>query len=470
MLEMRKKQVFILILSVLVSLPLAAQSQYLLTAYTYSVQSVCNSHGLTYVSTVWSNPNYNYGLYLVTTASSANPSTVMQQVSSDSQVMAFEQNSKQLVAEVSGTTSATVTQSTTSFLDALTQRSLVSFFGATVPVNYTQQQALNIIRLPDARTATGFTGTGVVAIIDTGVDPHHAALSGVLLPGYDFVRNVSGANELADLNPNIAASIAQSTTSFLDAKNAAQLVNFSLVALDQSTTSFLDGHVPHAFGHGTMTAGLVHVIAPTAKIMPLKAFNGDGNADLSSIVRAIYYAADHGANVISMSFEIAQSSPALRNAVTYAQSKGIVLVAAAGNDDFSTPVFPASLPNVFGIGATSNADARSTFSNFDPATTCTNVMFAAPGEGVLTTYPGNHYAAGWGTSFSAPLVAGAAALLLQQNPQIQLEDIVKALWKALKIPNMGHGRIDLFQALSSSDGHGGDDGSCGSSSDSGMGD
>jgi subtilisin family serine protease len=168
-----------------------------------------------------------------------------------------------------------------------------------------------------------------------------------------------------------------------------------------------------------------------------------------------------------MSFEIPQSSPALRSAVSYAQGKGIFLVAAAGNDNFSTAVFPASFPNVFGIGATSNSDARSTFSNFNPVVGCTNVMFAAPGEGVITTYPANRYAAGWGTSFSAPMVAGAASLLLQQQPGISLEDMIKALWRAVKIPEMGHGRIDLFQALSSGDGHGGggDDG-CSSSSDS----
>jgi subtilisin family serine protease len=199
----------------------------------------------------------------------------------------------------------------------------------------------------------------------------------------------------------------------------------------------------------------------------LKAFRGDGTSDLNGIVRAIYYAADHGASIISMSFEIAQSSPALHSAISYAQNKGIFLVAAAGNDNFSTAIFPASFPNVFGTGATSNSDVKSTFSNFDPTGGCTNVTFAAPGEGVVTTYPGNHYAAGWGTSFSAPMVAGAASLLLQQQPSISLEDMIKALWKGVPIPNMGHGRIDLFQALSSSGGGGGGDDGCGSSGDSG---
>jgi len=77
--------------------------------------------------------------------------------------------------------------------------------------------------------------------------------------------------------------------------------------LDQSSTSILDSTLAE-FGHGTMTAGIVHLIAPTAKIMPLKAFRADGSSNLSDIIRAIYYAADHGANVISMSFSLSQPS------------------------------------------------------------------------------------------------------------------------------------------------------------------
>jgi subtilisin family serine protease len=460
--KMRTRYLFIFAL--LLSLPLAAQTQYLLTTDPSTVQSVCKSYGLTYLSTTWSNSSLHYGVYLVTATSSTNTTSV----TSDSRVLGFEPNRSSGVPELSGTTAANLAQSTEGILDSLPSRTAVAFFGSTVPSNYPQQPATNIVRLADARGATGLTGAGTVAIIDTGVDPKHPALSGALLPGFDFTRNQAGASELSDLSPNIAASLSQSTEGILDSNRVDQLNSSTLAILTQSTEGILDGHTPSEFGHGTMTAGLVHLIAPTAKILPLKAFRGDGTSDLNGIVRAVYYAADHGANVISMSFEISQSSPALQNAISYAQSKGIFLVAAAGNDNFSTAVFPASFPNVFGTGATSNADARSTFSNFNPIANCTNVMFAAPGEGVITTYPGNHYAAGWGTSFSAPMVAGAASLLLQQQPGISLEDMIKALWKAVKIPAMGHGRIDLFQALTSGDGHGGgDDGACGSSGSSG---
>ena len=106
-----------------------------------------------------------------------------------------------------------------SILDSLPGRTLVTFFGSTVPSNYTTQTATSIIRLPDARTATHLTGSGVIAIIDTGADPNHPALSAVLLPGYDFTRDIPGSSELADLDPTVAAQLQQSSTSILDAQN-----------------------------------------------------------------------------------------------------------------------------------------------------------------------------------------------------------------------------------------------------------
>ena len=113
-----------------------------------------------------------------------------------------------------------------------------------------------------------------------------------------------------------------------------------------------------------MTAGLVHLVAPGAHIMSLKAFAGDGSSDLFNIVRAIYYAADNGANVISMSFEIAQGSPALQNAIQYALSKNVVVVAASGNDGGQILVFPSAYNSVIGVGSTSNSDAKSSFHEF----------------------------------------------------------------------------------------------------------
>src|SRR5262249_43775067 len=156
-----------------------------------------------------------------------------------------------------------------------------------------------------------------------------------------------------------------------------------------------------ALGHGTMTAGIVHLVAPTARIMPLKAFRSDGTGQLSDVIDAIYWAVDHGADVISMSFDIAVSSPELTKAIKYATAKKVVLVASAGNDGQNVMVFPAGYDSVVGVGSTTNNDLRSTFSNYGQV-----VTLAAPGEAILTTYPRDRYAFGWGTSFSAPMVSG----------------------------------------------------------------
>jgi thermitase len=454
---MKIRHLLTLISMFLFGLPLFAQSQgtsgdqYILTTYTRSVKALSDRHGLTHVATVWSNPKYIYAVYLVA-APPSNGSSILQsalqsEVSSDPETLGFERN-QSVAIEQPDATSASLAQSTTSFLDSLRGSTPVSFNGVIVPKFYVQQPATTIIRWSAALLDTRLTGAGTVAVIDTGVDPAHPALAGVLVPGYDFTRNTAGMpSELADLNSQTAASLAQSTTSFLDGNGVVQVSGSTLAILDQSTTSFLDGTLPPAFGHGTMTAGLVHLIAPTAKIMPLKAFRADGSSDTYSIIRAIYYAVDHGANIISMSFEMAQASPGLRVALDYASANNVVSVASAGNDAQDAAVFPAGLSNVIGIGSTNNFDQRSAFSNFGS----TDVTFAAPGEGVISTYPGNHYAAGWGTSFSAPIVAGASSLILQKqrhkwNSQCL---VMKALRHAVPVPLMGYGRIDLYRALTS---------------------
>jgi subtilisin family serine protease len=350
-----------------------------------------------------------------------------------------------VVPELSGATIANLTQSSTSILDGLPGRTVVNYYGSPVASNYVKQPATALTRNDQAQSSTSFTGAGVtVAIIDTGVDTAHPALQSVLVPGFNFIANVTDPSELVDLSSAMAAALTQSSTSILDGQNLVQLNDFTVAILSQSSTSILDGP-PSAFGHGTMTAGLVHLIAPGASIMPLKAFAGDGSSDLFNIIRAIYFAADHGANVINMSFEISQSSPALQGAIQYALSRNVVVVAASGNDGQQILVYPAAYNTVIGVGSTDNSDAKSSFSNFG-----TNAVFvAAPGEGVVTTYPGGNYAAGWGTSFSAPLVAGEAALVLQARPGYKPGDVGNAISRGVAVQQMGHGRADVCIALSS---------------------
>lgn len=418
------------------SLPLLSQDKFVLVTKPSNVQDVCSRHALTPVNQVSSSSSP--GVFLVTT-SSVDPS-----IATDTSIQSFESNRQVGVAELSGTTTASLTQSTATILDQLPGRAAITYFGSTVANYYVSQTATALTRLPDVQGTSNWDGTGItVAVIDTGVDPNHPALSGVLLPGHDFVNNLSGASEMVDLDPAMAASLTQSTATILDGGNVYQMNSFTAAILSQSTATILDGP-PHSFGHGTMTAGLIHLVAPKAKILPLKAFAGDGSSDLFNIVQAIYYAVDNGANVISMSFEIEQSSPALQNAIQYALSKNVTLVAASGNDGEQIMVYPAGFNTVVGVGSTSNTDAKSSFTNFGTNST----YVAAPGEGVITTYPGGNYAAGWGTSFSAPLVAGEAALILQARPGYHPGDVANAISRAVQVQQMGHGRVDFCQALS----------------------
>jgi len=210
-----------------------------------------------------------------------------------------------------------------------------------------------------------------------------------------------------------------------------------------------------------MTTGLVHLVAPKSKILPLKAFTSNGTGYLSNIVAALYYAVQHQANVVNMSFDVPTSSAALSQAVSYANQKGVVLVAAAGNENTSAPVYPAALnANVMGIASTTNWDARSTFSNYGN----TDVWIAAPGEYVISTFPGGTYASASGTSFSSPIVAGTAALMLSAKPSLNQASASSALSHAIKLtPDLHNGRLDVYQAVSawvnSSSGSGGG-GSC----------
>src|SRR5215469_13872171 len=193
----------------------------------------------------------------------------------------------------------------------------VNYYGTVVWHGYAAQPAAQIIRLHDAQNGFGISGTGIVALIDTGVDPNHAVLRPVLLQGYDFTRNQPGASEWLDLNTPVGNQNSQGQPGYVQQSTAA--------VLDQSTAAVLDGSPYVAFGHGTMTSGLVHLVAPNAKILPLKAFSANGTGYLSNIVAALYYAVQNHANVVNMSFDLSSSSPSLQQAVSYANKAGVVL-------------------------------------------------------------------------------------------------------------------------------------------------
>ena len=145
----------------------------------------------------------------------------------------------------------------------------------------------------------------------------------------------------------------------MDPLTIAQLNQSTAVILEQSTAVILESQpLPSGFGHGTMVAGLVHLVAPTAKIMPLRVFEPDGTGEIYNVIRAIYYAVDHGATVINMSFSLGNWSDELVRALNYASNHRVVLAASAGNAGKETVAFPAGFRTVLGVGSTDMQDRR----------------------------------------------------------------------------------------------------------------
>lgn len=364
-------------------------------------------------------------VFLLTTADSVNPTTFLQTLLTQLGVVDAE------VDALAYTSSSGYT-----IPKSLLDMKLVDYFGQVVARGYIGQPAGQIIGLSNTQTTFNVKGAGIVAVIDTGIDPSHPVLKDSLVPGYDFTRNQEGeGDETADVILFGLPTLGDPT--WVNNQDAARI--------DQSTAAVIDGNPPYsAFGHGTMVSGIIHLVAPDAKLMPLKAFRADGTGYNSEIIRAIYFAAFHNANILNMSFNLAAYSLEVKKAVDFADFKGLISVAAAGNSGKEMLVYPAAFSNVMGVASTTNDDQRSSFSNYGNQL----VWVAAPGEGIVTTYPFATYAAGWGTSFSTPFVAGVAALMLQIRNPCNESESAQAMAHAMPVDStLGYGRLDAYQAI-----------------------
>lgn len=216
-------------------------------------------------------------------------------------------------------------------------------------------------------------GGGRLAIIDTGIDPTH--------PEFSAPGKVTHCRSWS-----LAIGIA--TSGCLD---------------DNSHGTHVAGIAAALAHNGRGIAG----VAPDASLLILKAFGPTGHGFAADVAAAMAYAADHGAMVANYSFGLAVRSAAQAEAVAYAARRGVVQVAAAGNEAEEPVTYPAREPQVIGVSATTSEDKLAPFSARGPG-----VELAAPGEGILSAIPGTLvYGRMSGTSMAAPHVAGLAVLL-----------------------------------------------------------
>ena len=296
------------------------------------------------------------------------------------------------------------------------QRSIPIIGGDRTHSDYRLQPISTLLELEESHVLS--TGEGViVAIVDTGIDPDHSLFSGILLPGYDFVDGDGDPSEERD---------------FID--------------------NDCDGMVDEAYGHGTHVAGVIHLVAPGAAIVPLRALDSDGRGTASSVADAIREAVDSGAHVINLSLGLPVYSEVIDKAVEYANSFRAAVIAAAGNRGMSDVIdFPARANDAVAVAAVDMNYQKAAFSNVSES-----VDFAAVGIDVLSGYPGGIYALWDGTSMAAPSISGAVALVISLHPDMKPEDAVEILedasWSLDEYnPDfedlLGEGIPDLYLAL-----------------------
>lgn len=260
----------------------------------------------------------------------------------------------------------------------------------------------------------------IVAVIDTGVDYTHQSLAPNMIPGYDFAEN--------DADP-------------------------------MDKTSFQNpGHGTHCAGSVGATGlvdGGIQGLAPGISMMPIRFLDEKGSGDLNNGIKAIDYAIQKGAHIISASWGAAvprsQAAPLLE-AVKRADDAGLIFIAAAANDGKNndrTEVYPANngLPNSITVAASGPSDAKPSWSNFGKRT----VHVSAPGENIMSTLPKNKYGNLSGTSMATPLVSGLVALMKSQDMSLtgaQARAILQTTGAKVNIETACNCRVDAYEAVS----------------------
>ncbi len=279
-----------------------------------------------------------------------------------------------------------------------------NYNAATVNPTSSKQVGLTVSRSA-ARSAAV-----VVAVLDTGIEASHPSLKGHVLTGYNAITPTVAPNDLADGTQN------------------------------------------QALGHGTMVSGIITQLAPDVKILPVRVLNADGNGTVFNVVRGLRWAVAHGARVINLSFGTPVPSRTLQSAIREARQAGAVIVASAGNAGKEQRDYPASFSEVMAVAAVDSADKKATFSNYGA-----HITLTAPGTAIRSTYIKGTFATWSGTSFAAPFVAGAAALVCAAIPSSDAEKVAEAVRKSARsvdglnpsyVGKLGKGVLNIPSALS----------------------
>lgn len=263
----------------------------------------------------------------------------------------------------------------------------------------TKLWGISKILAPSAWSVTRGSEDVIVAVVDTGIDYNHPAL-----------RNNMWTNAA---ERNGKAGVDDDGNGLVDDIHGADFISNNPTPMDD------EGHGSHVAGTiaGNLATEGFFGVAPNIRLMAVKTHNTRGEGSKSSVVRGILYAADHGARVLNCSWggapEAAEYDQMLFDAISYANKKGALLVASAGNasDNNDTGMhFPSNyeLDGIISVASSTNTDTRSYFSNYGSRT----VDLAAPGSNIWSAAAGKQgYVYLSGTSMASPHVSGAAALL-----------------------------------------------------------
>jgi subtilisin family serine protease len=346
---------------------------------------------------------------------------------------------------------------------------LVPIAGASFLPNdpyYSNQWYLSRIKAPAAWEKINRSPSITIAVIDSGIDINHP----------DLKDNIwTNQKEIA------SNGMDDDHNGFIDDVNGWDFV----LNVPDPSPKFEEGWTESGLAHGTIIAGIIAAVGDNnkgitgvswqAKIMPLRALNGKGEGRISAVVRAIDYATNNGADIINLSFVGFNYNQALHDALQRAYEAGVIVVAAAGNEQEGgegynideDPIYPACYHGkngeniVLGVAASDALDQKTDFSSY--GFKCVDIT--APGISFFSTIPAGSnavepnklYDGFWsGTSMAAPIISGSLALIAEINPQLQPTQVVNILLQSadnisLLNPNylgqLGSGRVNLERAV-----------------------